>query len=612
MRLGLGAACTRVQHHCTDPKAEDAVAVLAHEIRTLLKNHRPHVGLQTSQEVDLNQVEILTDTSSSDVEVLPFPAPTSSNACPPLANASNVATCAVALPQVRCNRMKHCSSSESAACNSVSVEATLANEIRRSLAPSVETLFLSAQGTTRRSREHMGKKSSEPDSILPDQACNSPCSFSASPHCHRRWRAGVLQSAGIFDRQECQPQPCFFRGQPTPNGACAAGGPAISGFAPQNEAGTVIMDVSEKCQVPMLPLQSRRHRHSRSTPLHWSYTTPSPRKIRHSALSPSKLSQSGRNGEPDSFKRLRRISARRLQPELSPPRNSFAVVQCTRNEAQHQGGPADLATINSMPHSFQHSILQSLPVKNALGSVPAQCLKDSQATYASSAASHMQTVCGSTQWFLQQESASQEFSNLASVVGDSQLPGWSARLILCLGGGARTAKPLACTNRHIAWSLLRDSVQLSAELRPIAQALTCASVWGDQEEGNFSCVQDSSTVLSALARLDIGPCNPALHSDVALRCTGTASSCVDTLMLHADADASGLLPATDCTVTTKPRRQTRDRAMKALRDCKVNIEQVRVQRVGCLLSRLAERARSLSQRLAAPRFQRSRTQRASL
>lgn len=83
-------------------------------------------------------------------------------------------------------------------------------------------------------------------------------------------------------------------------------------------------------------------------------------------------------------------------------------------------------------------------------------------------------------------------------------------------------------------------------------------------------------MLSVLARLDIRT-----------TCTAEESSTAGSGPVHAEASSPQL--------SVRPRRQTKERAMEALRDSEVNIEQVRVNRVGCLLANLARRVRSLGQ-----------------
>lgn len=186
----------------------------------------------------------------------------------------------------------------------------------------------------------------------------------------------------------------------------------------------------------------------------------------------------------------------------------------------------------------------------------------------------------------QQFSALKGVGNLASILGDAQLPGWSARLILCLGGGAGTARPLACASRQTSRNLMRDAVQLSAELNPVAQALARASSWGEQEEAKFSCFHGSAAMLSVLARLDVGT------SRTVESCNAEPANCVS-MAVHSDTEPSA------AHLASGQRRQTTDRAREAVQETEVTIEKVRVQRVGCLLASLARRVRSLSHRFAA-------------
>lgn len=270
----------------------------------------------------------------------------------------------------------------------------------------------------------------------------------------------------------------------------------------------------EDVHVPLLPLQLQHPRWRRST-----FRQSMCRRLSSSEKLTAKSSRTGLR-----LKRLRRISERRLQQE------SAAVRDRDSSEAIHIHLPIS---------DFESASPTVAPLKRL-------------------------------------RRFSQRF--LASIVGDAQLPGWSARLILCLGGGALTAKPLACASRHTAWSLLRDAMQLTAELRPTSQALSSALAWGDQEEMSFGSLKESATMLAVLTRLEISSCN--------------AGSSLRHVAGKRRGDSHG--------ASTRPRRRTRDRAVEILRHSEASLEQARVHRVGCLLKNLARRARSLSRRLPMP------------
>merc|ERR1712232_1500138 len=121
-----------------------------------------------------------------------------------------------------------------------------------------------------------------------------------------------------------------------------------------------------------------------------------------------------------------------------------------------------------------------------------------------------------------------------------QRPGWAARLVLMLGQGPTSVKPLACTSRRFACCLLRDALQLVSLLRPTALALARIDMWGECEERELSSLRDTTCMLVALADL-------------------SASSAVV---------SSGIASA---------------RAAEA----DLALTRVRLQRVGCLLSKLA-------------------------
>lgn len=88
-----------------------------------------------------------------------------------------------------------------------------------------------------------------------------------------------------------------------------------------------------------------------------------------------------------------------------------------------------------------------------------------------------------------------------SVLGDGQLAGWSARVVLFLGRTPDAARALACTGTRIALMLLQDVQQLCAELRPNVRALLGPSPWGEQEKVSFDRASSLATILSVLLPL---------------------------------------------------------------------------------------------------------------
>lgn len=92
----------------------------------------------------------------------------------------------------------------------------------------------------------------------------------------------------------------------------------------------------------------------------------------------------------------------------------------------------------------------------------------------------------------------------ASVLGDGRLPGWSARLLLFLGGGALAARPMACASRRALRVLLSDAQQVCAELRPGVRALASTSDWRELEEAALANAKGHLGVLAALSQLERG------------------------------------------------------------------------------------------------------------
>lgn len=353
----------------------------------------------------------------------------------------------------------------------------------------------------------------------------------------------------------------------------------------QDEAsGVATLGGLEECHVPVLPLLRRRRRCWRTSSFRRSVSTMSA----HS----QNVAQIAKKGAASKFKRLRRIRESGSQSESVSMHTTLAgssgkrevehlerMSECGRRPVMESRSVSFVAA-PSLCEVLEPSAVTKSPIEAAKLSLPGP----PQVTHRAAAPPLQQRL-------IRGSCTSLCTSNLASIVGDAQLPGWSARLILYLGGGAPAAKPLACVSRDTAWSLLRDAVQLSAELRPIAHALAGASTWGDKEEIQFSCVQNSGAMLSVFATLDIGSCSVGNNS--AFKRIG-------------DNGALALQ------LSGRPRRQTQVRAMDALRDSEVHIEQVRVNRVGCLLSNLAQRARSLSHRFTAHRSGASRPSRVPL
>jgi len=184
----------------------------------------------------------------------------------------------------------------------------------------------------------------------------------------------------------------------------------------------------------------------------------------------------------------------------------------------------------------------------------------------------------------------------ASIVGDGQLPGWSARLVLLLGGGPLAAKPLACASRRSAQSLLRDALQVSAELRPVAVALACAADWGDREEIDFGSVQSSTGVLAALAPLElVADGHPAGDHR-------PSAAAVAALQEEKDMTVAALQEEEDMTAdagcrSMRARRSTRHVVARVLLESRAEVDNARMRRVDCLLASLANRAWSLSRSL---------------
>lgn len=404
--------------------------------------------------------------------------------------------------------------------DSADAAAILAREVRTMLQTQCPDFCITAE------QQSWGSEFKEDASSCNDANHKPQANILQSARKRRCWRAGVIASEGIFERQD----------KSKSRVDCDEDVLLAADAAFHSQVGhDATSDTRETHHVPLLPLKRIRHR--------WRKSVFRRSLIRYSRSDRKSGSKKRADG---AFKRLRRISERRLQRDFMSSEGINAPHLVLATEAN----------------------------------LPRKCLGH---------ASKDDKPCLATTSKHLGQAGEEDKPCLATIIGDAQLPGWSARLILCLGGGALTAKPLACSSRHIAWSLLRDAVQLSAELRPIAQALACASVWGDQEESKFCRVQDSATILSILARLNIRPCELALAStSVRTDVAGVGST--------AQVDKLGRDVISMPIHGNKLRRQTKDRAVEALRHCQANLEQVRVQRVGCLLSHLAHQIRALSQR----------------
>ena len=84
----------------------------------------------------------------------------------------------------------------------------------------------------------------------------------------------------------------------------------------------------------------------------------------------------------------------------------------------------------------------------------------------------------------------------------SQVPGWLMRVVLYAGDDAF---PVACTHRLAAWSILRDSRQVSSELRALSWLGQAGQeVWDAADERLLDQMQRVVRVLSALTPLE-GP-----------------------------------------------------------------------------------------------------------
>jgi len=171
-----------------------------------------------------------------------------------------------------------------------------------------------------------------------------------------------------------------------------------------------------------------------------------------------------------------------------------------------------------------------------------------------------------------------------SLLGDHRLPGWSARLISFCGPSPVLARPLACTCKRAACCLFRDARQVSAELRQVATALSCALTWGCEEEADLNRILCPTGVLRALSPLQLArtsdptPPTAVFEGGVAI----TAG------------EMQGVPPEIVVANAVEPSQAVTHAAVERL-------ERARTQRVDRLLTNLAARAGSLSERLAARR-----------
>jgi hypothetical protein len=92
-------------------------------------------------------------------------------------------------------------------------------------------------------------------------------------------------------------------------------------------------------------------------------------------------------------------------------------------------------------------------------------------------------------------------------------------------------------------------------------------------------------MLTVLANFDLQTCDPG--------CSTASASGQGPSTTNQDAAAISAVPVS-------ARRQTKVHAAQALQVSTANIQEVRINRVGCLLTKLVRQARSLSRRLVAP------------
>jgi len=109
------------------------------------------------------------------------------------------------------------------------------------------------------------------------------------------------------------------------------------------------------------------------------------------------------------------------------------------------------------------------------------------------------------------------------VLSICQVPGWSMRLVMFLGPGMLEAGTLASTCRRLAWSLLRDSAQVTSELRPGAARLAEAKNWRSDDEAKLEQTNGAVGVLAALLPLEPRRSPSAVAAEAAMAAKVSAS-----------------------------------------------------------------------------------------
>ncbi|CAE8679389.1 unnamed protein product [Polarella glacialis] len=181
------------------------------------------------------------------------------------------------------------------------------------------------------------------------------------------------------------------------------------------------------------------------------------------------------------------------------------------------------------------------------------------------------------------------------VIGMPAVPGWSARLVLFLGGGAHSARPLACTSRKAAWDLLRDSQQISAELRHLFHTFRVANSdsWQLAEQVRLEQLQSMAGVLKALVPLE--PRGP--QAAVAVSAPGGFQTLAAVPRLLSRAVKRRSSVSSGSSVASRRARR------RGLTEATADLERARVLRVDLLLRDLAKHVTSTSRRLDAGRQQ---------
>jgi len=163
-----------------------------------------------------------------------------------------------------------------------------------------------------------------------------------------------------------------------------------------------------------------------------------------------------------------------------------------------------------------------------------------------------------------------------ALLGDGQLPGWSARLALLLGDDPRIARELASASRRSAWLLLTDAQQVCAELRPSVRALACADAWLEREESDLAHARTLAGILAALVPLE--------HA----RRMSSAGAGKRPAAGY-DARSSLAKPREMVSLWASARRCSTDRRRQILAEATSELEQARLWRVHRLLGDLASR-----------------------